>query len=74
MDPKEARKRQVRLASIVIVVAMVLWLGFNLLGAHLGLPARYAFLGDMLCLAALFWALWVMFRVWRARSDAGEGK
>ncbi len=75
MDRKAARKARVRLASIVIVVAMLGWLGMNLLGAQLGLPGRYAILVDMLCLAALFWALWVLFRVRRAdRADSGEGK
>ncbi len=75
MDRKAARKAQVRLASIVIVVAMVGWLGVTALGGALDLPIRYAFLADMLCMAALFWAGWVLFRVWREqRAEAGEGK
>ncbi len=61
----EGDRRQIRQASVVIVVAMVLWMGTSFLGGELGLPVRYAFLVDMLCLAALAWALWVLFMVWR---------
>ena len=60
----------VRLASIVIVVAMLLWFGLSLLGGALGLAPRFAFLLDMLCLAALGWALVNLFLVWR--KGAGE--
>jgi hypothetical protein len=59
-----------RLASIVIIAAMLLWFGLSALGGELGLPVRYAFLIDMLCLAALGWALTTLFIVWRR----GAGK
>ncbi|SES94159.1 DUF5337 family protein [Oceanicella actignis] len=75
MQAQEARKAKVRLASVVIVAAFLSWMGVSLAGGALGLPARYAFLADMLCLAALGWALWTLLRVWRADgADAGEGK
>ncbi len=59
-----------KLASIVILVAMALWLGLSAAGGALGLPVRFAFLIDMLCLAALGWALINLFLVWRK----GAGK
>ena len=67
----EAEKRQIRLAAGTIIVAFVTWVGANLLGREMDLPVRYAFLVDMLCLAALAWALWVLFGVWR--RGAGKG-
>ena len=67
---KAQDKAQTRLASIVIAVAMILWLGLSWLGGELGLPVRYAFLLDMACLAALGWALVNLFLVWRR----GAGK
>lgn len=59
-----------RMASLVILVSMVLWLGLSAAGGALGIPVRYAFLLDMLCLAALGWALVNLFLVWRK----GAGK
>ena len=71
----DADRAQIRLASVVIVVAMVLWFGMSALGGELDLPARYAFLVDMLTLAALGWSMWVIFSVWRkGRADGGSGK
>lgn len=63
-------RKDTRLASIVIVVSMLLWMGLSFLGGELGIPVRYAFLIDMLCLAALGWALVTLFLVWRR----GAGK
>tara|TARA_Y100000815_G_scaffold145574_1_gene131805 strand:- start:225 stop:458 length:234 start_codon:yes stop_codon:yes gene_type:complete len=66
----DADRAQTRLASIVIVVAMLLWLALSFLGGELGIPLRFAFLLDMLCLAALGWALVTLFLVWRRqRAD-----
>ena len=61
-------RRQARIASIVILVAFLGWMGASWIGGHLGLEPRYAFLLDLAALAALFWALVVMFQVWRARQ------
>lgn len=69
--PRSDRDRaQIRQASVLIVVAIAAWLGASFLGGRIGLPPRYALLVDMLCLAALGWALWVLVSVWRR----GEGK
>ena len=67
----ETAKAEIRLASKVIVMAMLAWVGLTLLGGQMGWPIRFAFLIDMLCLAALGWALLTIFKVWR--SGAGKG-
>lgn len=66
-----AQRRQVRQATIVIVVSFVVWMAASALGGAMGLPPRFAFLFDLACMAALFWALIVLFRVWRQRQDNG---
>jgi type VI protein secretion system component VasK len=68
-DRERELGRQARMVSIVIAVAMVLWLAAQWLGPALGLPGRYAFLFDMAALAAFVWALVVTYRIWRARRD-----
>ena len=65
MERDPAEKRQIRLAAGVVIVAMATWMAASFLGGRLALPVRYAFLVDMLCLAALAWALWVLINVWR---------
>lgn len=67
----EAARKQVRLAAIVIAIAFPLWMAGSAIGGWLGLPVRYAFLLDLACMAALVWALVVLFRVWRQRQDNG---
>ena len=67
----DSAARQVRLATIVIVVSFLAWMGGSALGGALGLPVRFAFLIDLACMAALIWALVVLFRVWRSRQDDG---
>jgi hypothetical protein len=59
--------KQARIASIVILVTFVVWMGASWIGGKVGLPVRYAFLFDFAALAAFFWALVVLVRVWRAR-------
>lgn len=59
---------QIRQAAIVIIAAMVLWMGASVFGGYLGLPSRYAFLIDLAALAAFLWAMIVLFRVWRKRQ------
>jgi len=71
MDRRLAR--QARLAAIVMIATMILWMGAQVAGAALEWPARYAFLFDFAALAALFWALVVTYRTWRARRSAGDG-
>jgi drug/metabolite transporter (DMT)-like permease len=64
--------RQTRTAAIVIAVAGVLWLVLPQIGSEIGLPTRYVFLIDFAALAAFFWALVVLFRVWRQRQRMGD--
>ncbi|MBE3638727.1 DUF5337 domain-containing protein [Mangrovicoccus algicola] len=65
-DARLARKG--RTAGLVIAVSMVAWLGAQLIGGWLGLPARYAFLIDFAAIAALIWALVVTWQLWQARG------
>ncbi len=68
-DTPDPLRQKARIASIVILVTMVLWMGASWIGGTVGLPTRYAFLFDLAALAALFWALVVLFQVWRKRQN-----
>lgn len=59
---------QIRIASIVIIVTMVVWMGASFIGGQIGLPTRYAFLIDLAALAAFFWALVNLYQAWRKRQ------
>ncbi len=73
-DVERRRTGQIRLAAIVMAVTMVLWMGASFLGGQLGLPPRLAFLFDLAAIAALVWALFVTYWVWKARrEDASDG-
>jgi hypothetical protein len=61
--------RQARLAAIVMAATMVLWLGLQWLGGKFDWQARWVFLFDFAALAAFFWALVVVFQIWRKRRD-----
>lgn len=65
-DPK---RRKARVASIVILVAMVGWMGASWIGGMIGLPIRFAFLFDFAAMAALLWAMVVLFQVWKSGQD-----
>ncbi len=62
-----ALAKQARLAAIVIAVTGVVWLLAVSFCGQLGLPVRFVFLIDLAALAAFFFALVLLFRVWRAR-------
>jgi hypothetical protein len=69
LKPSEtAQVKQARLAAIVIFATMILWMASQWIGGQIGLAARFAFLFDMIALAAFTWSLIVLFRVWRARQ------
>lgn len=68
-DNVNHQKNQTRLASIVIVVAMIGWMLVNFFGGKMGLPARFAFLADFAAMAAFAWSLIVLFKVWRQRQE-----
>jgi hypothetical protein len=61
--------RQVRLAAIVMAVAMVAWMAAQYVGGQMGWPTRLAFLFDLAAFAALVWALVVTYWVWKERRD-----
>lgn len=65
-DKALAKKGQT--VGLVIALTMVLWLIANLAGPQLGLPGRYALLFDFAALAALFWAMVVIFQMWQTRQ------
>lgn len=68
--PKERHRRgQIRLAAIIMAATMVIWMGGQVLGGQLGLPPRFVFLLDFAAIAALIWAMSVVFFVWKARRD-----
>ncbi|KIN76653.1 DUF5337 domain-containing protein [Sulfitobacter mediterraneus] len=67
-DKAIARKGQS--VALVIAVTMVLWIIAQWAGPALGLPGRYALLFDFAALAALFWALVVIYQIWQARRAA----
>ena len=68
-DKSDQQKAQTRLASIVILVAMLGWMLVSFLGGKFGLPVRFAFLADFAAIAAFAWALIVLFKVWRQRQE-----
>jgi hypothetical protein len=61
--------RQARLVGFVIAGTMLLWMGAQYLGGELGWEARYAFLFDLMAMAAFVWALVVTYRIWRKRQN-----
>jgi hypothetical protein len=69
-DPRQGA--ETRTAAIVIVAAMVLWMAASWLGGAMDWPAKWAVLFDLAALAAFFWALVVLARVWRRRREDGE--
>jgi hypothetical protein len=67
-----ALAKQARLAAIIIAATGVLWLGAVSFGGQMGLPVRFVFLFDLAALAAFFFALVILYRVWRARRHMGD--
>lgn len=62
--------RKGRHVALVIAIAMVAWFGAGLLGKEMGLPGRYALLFDLAALAALFYAMVNIYKIWRLRQDS----
>jgi len=68
--PKSApKRRKARVASIVIMVAILGWMGASWIGGMIGLPIRFAFLFDFAAMAALLWAMVVLFQVWKSDQE-----
>lgn len=71
-DRALARKGQT--VGLVIAVTMVLWVAAQWVGPALGLPGRFALLFDFAALAALIWAMVVIFQMWQARRASKENQ
>jgi hypothetical protein len=69
LKPVDTKSRnQTRLASVVILITMVVWMVLQWIGGKIGLEARYVFLLDFFALAAFAWSLMVLIRVWLRRQ------
>ena len=58
---------QGRRIALVIVAAMLGWMGFEWLGGQMGWPPKYIFLADLSAAAAFIWSMVAAFRIWRRR-------
>ena len=72
-ETEQNQMAQGRLTAVVIAVSASLWLIANWLGPIFGLSYQYAFLVDLIVLAAMSWALVKCFFIWR-KSKAKKGK
>ncbi|MBS0563818.1 MAG: DUF5337 domain-containing protein [Proteobacteria bacterium] len=61
-----------RMLGLVIAGTMLLWLGGQWIGGRLGLDPSYAYLMDLAAMAAFFWSLVVVVRLWRRQKRAGK--
>ncbi len=73
-DSDRALARKGQTVGLVIAVTMVLWLAAQWAGPALGLPGRYALLVDFAALAALVWAMVVIYQMWQARRASHENQ
>jgi len=64
--------RKGRHVALVIAGAMVLWFAAGLFGAAVGLPGRFALLFDFAALAALIYAFFNIYQIWRLRQDDNQ--
>ena len=72
-ETEQNQMAQGRLTAVVIAVSASLWLIANWLGPKFGLSYRYAFLVDLIVLAAMSWALVKCYFIWR-KSKTNKGK
>jgi hypothetical protein len=71
----QALAKKGRMVGLVIAITMVLWVIANFTVAKLGLEMRYSLLFDFAALAALFWAMVVIWQMWQARqADKKSGR
>jgi hypothetical protein len=61
----QANMAQGRLIALVVVGAMVGWMGFQWLGGRMGWPPKFILLGDLSAGAAFIWAMVAAVRLWR---------
>ena len=69
-----ALARKGRTVGLVIAVTMTLWVLLQWAGPALGLPGRFALLFDFAALAALIWAVFVIYQMWQARRARRENQ
>jgi hypothetical protein len=69
---KKNGRKQIRLASSVIIFTISTWMFVSYIGGELVWEAKFAFLFDFCAIAAFLWALVVIFRVWLNRPVVEE--
>lgn len=69
MDPEKDRRlmQRGRRAALVIVGAMLFWLGALYVGREMGWDQRLALVFDLVALVALAYAVWMAFGIYRVR-------
>lgn len=65
--------RRGRMIALVMVGAMLAWLGVQALGAAMGWPGGLALVFDAAALVAFAWALVSTYWLWRLRRGSGPG-
>ncbi len=71
-EEDRAAARTGRMVALVIAGTMILWIGGQWVGGWMGLDPSYAFLFDLAALAALFWSIVVLARLWARQKRAGK--
>ncbi len=64
---EETQTQKGRMVALVIAATMFLWLVAQWAGRYFDWPARFAFLFDMMAIAAFIWSLYVTYQIWRDR-------
>jgi hypothetical protein len=67
-DEDRQLAREARMVAVVIAATMLIWLGAQWLGGQRGWDPSLVFLFDLAALAAFFWALVVIWRIWRRQN------
>jgi hypothetical protein len=62
-----ADARQARLAAIVLVATIVLWMGAQVIGGEMGWAPKFALLIDLAAFGGFVWALVTTYQIWRNR-------
>ena len=63
MSDNNKDKKQIRIASLVIMITILVWFLASFIGGQIGLPIRYAFLFDFAALAGFLWSIIILVRV-----------
>ena len=68
VPPKDQASAEARLIAVVIVLAVILWMGVEYLAGQLAWPPKYILLADISAGAAFVWAMAASYRLWRKRQ------